>query len=166
MSIDLNARLDVDTPVTVSVVGQFGFSLGTSSGFESDVATRLTAAGLPPASLTIDLGLLGTSYNARVTCRSTNQVVTPWQVAFLISQVFAQASTQPVTAFSVTGVGRPGDVVTPESSTGAGWLDRLLAIFGDVAGVVKWAAIVIVVGFVIYLAVSTGAAQKIAASFA
>lgn len=163
---DINAILPATTPVTVVVEGMIDATTIRSS-FESAFANGLSNAGIPAASQTITYGFFSTSFTARVICRTTLQIVTAAQIAYLVAGVAAQASGNATTAQSVTAIGSAGDLVTPDATTtGAGWLDAIGAAIGQVGDVAKWAVILIIIGAVIWLLVDSGALAGVRSAFA
>lgn len=166
MSIDLTAIQKPQTPITIVATGLITGFFEFHDTFESAIGNELANQGVPADSLAVSWSSpLGANFSIVVICRTTSVLVTAASVVAQVSAAVVNASGNPTSSITVTKIGNAGDVITPQGPAQS-LIDRILAALADVGTVLKWAAIAIVVGIVIYLAVETGAVTAARKAFA
>jgi hypothetical protein len=151
MAIDLNAVRGAGSPVYVDVTGQIGLTTNRAT-FESAVAAGLRAAGLPAVNLTITYPVMfSTRVLVRAVVRTTAQIVTAGQAGYLVGAVVGAASGFSADAWNVTDVGAPGATVKTDHPIG--FLD---AIGDTVTTALHWIIVLVAIGVVAWLVISSG----------
>lgn len=167
--MDLTAVRAPGSPVYLDITGQIGlFSI--RAHVESALAQALNDRDLAPAVLIIRYPeLFSTRIVVSLVTRTTSELNTGQKVAGAVSQSLALATGFPTDAANVTRIGASGEIVATDTGAGS-WLDRIIAwlteTFGTVGIALKWAAILIIIGAVVWLAIRSGALSTFRAEFA
>lgn len=161
-SIDLNAIQKPQTPITVEFSGVVSF-FGTRDGFESDLAARLSAASLPPDSLSVAFPLFSAGFNGTTVVRTNAEIVNGAAVQYVVRAAITAASGNDAQGVTVIAIGKPGDVVTaPEQQGGLfpdfqAWFKKITDTLGSA---VQWVIALLAIALVVYVLVVTGALKK------
>jgi hypothetical protein len=170
------SAVPLNAPVTFKVSGTpslgYGLDWDPTSALRSEAINRLSQAGTPAESIVVQLtlGILGVerAFTATIVVRASASFSTTESLSAAVNKAMTAASGNPVTV-ALQSVGAADAKVNPDSGAGS-WFDRFLAWleeFGGTLGTaVKWLAVLLAIGLVVWLLVETGVWTQARAAFA